>query len=169
MVAPQALARLPVFRDVSAGDLDVLCLSAPPVGFAPGHVLFRQGEPALGAFVVVQGHLRVEIEAGGRVTVLGRIGPGELIGESGLYTQGARRTATVIADDDVHALLLMPDLLKQPSVRVALTAIERRALSVVAERVRISTATFQKLDEPPPPPPADDDSVFGRLRRLWGG
>lgn len=61
--------------------------------FATGESLFHRGDPADHVLYVIQGSLRV-VEA----DVL--LGPGELVGEMGLFSTDGRRTATVRADID---------------------------------------------------------------------
>lgn len=68
-----------------------------------GEVLFRQGDPAGGAYIIMSGRLRVvmgDAETGERT--LNELGRGEVLGEMALLT-GARRSATVYAirDTDV--------------------------------------------------------------------
>lgn len=165
MVATDALTRLPAFRGMARADLETFKIVAPPVSFRQGAVLLRQGEAAIGAFLVVSGRCRVEVVAEGRMAVVGYIGAGEVAGELGLFTKGARRSATVVAEQPVEALILMPSLLHEPVARPVMAALERRTLANMAERVRTSTATYRRLDVPPPPP--QRVGLGDRLRRLW--
>lgn len=61
--------------------------------FAAGETLLRRGDPADHVLYVISGALRV-VEAG----VV--IGPGELVGEMGLFAADGSRTASVVADCD---------------------------------------------------------------------
>lgn len=169
MVARQQLASLPAFRNVPSTDLEILRVAAPPVSFAAGTVLFRRGDPAMGAFLLVSGRCRAEVASEGRATVLGHAGPGQVIGEAGLFRRDTHRSATVVAEEAVEALLLMPGLLDQPSAQPVMRVLERRALATLAERVRTSTATFQRLS-PATEPDRDDpgNSLLDRLRKLLG-
>ena len=56
--------------------------------------MFRQGDPADHVLYVIDGTLRV-VEGG---TLLG---PGELVGEMGLFAADSRRTATIVTETDV--------------------------------------------------------------------
>jgi CRP/FNR family transcriptional regulator, cyclic AMP receptor protein len=60
-----------------------------------GHVLFRRGDPATSMYLVLKGSVRLE-ELGVR------IGPGDLIGEIGLFAPDNRRTATAVCESDVE-------------------------------------------------------------------
>jgi CRP/FNR family transcriptional regulator, cyclic AMP receptor protein len=64
--------------------------------FEPGHVLFRQGDPANTMYLILEGSVRLE-EIG--VTVR----HGALLGEIGLFAPENRRTATAVCEGAVHA------------------------------------------------------------------
>lgn len=55
--------------------------------FAPGHVLFRKGDPSDRLYVIVSGSVRILEQD---VT----IGPGSLFGEIGLFVKGGMRTSS---------------------------------------------------------------------------
>jgi CRP/FNR family cyclic AMP-dependent transcriptional regulator len=61
--------------------------------FRAGEVLFRQGDKAEEIYYIASG--RVRIEEAGRV-----LGPGELVGEIGLFSPDKRRTQSVVCDTD---------------------------------------------------------------------
>ena len=61
--------------------------------FEAGDVLFRKGDRADEVFYIASG--RVRIEEAGRI-----LGPGELIGEIGLFAPEHRRTQSVVCDTD---------------------------------------------------------------------
>lgn len=61
--------------------------------FKAGEVLFRKGDRADEVFYIASG--RVRIEEAGRI-----LGPGELIGEIGLFSPEHRRTQSVVCDTD---------------------------------------------------------------------
>lgn len=62
--------------------------------YSAGATVFRQGDPADHVLYVIDGTLRV-VEGG---TLLG---PGELVGEMGLFAADSRRTATIVTETDV--------------------------------------------------------------------
>ena len=68
---------------------------------AGGETVFREGDPADGAYVVLGGRCAV-VEVDERVAVLG---PGELFGEMGALGNGVR-SATVLALEDAELLFL---------------------------------------------------------------
>ena len=66
------------------------------VRFAPGEVVFREGEPSRAVLFVHQGEVEVAKAAGAGEVVLGTVGPGEFAGEMGVV-EGRPRSATVRA------------------------------------------------------------------------
>ncbi|MFQ5974609.1 MAG: cyclic nucleotide-binding domain-containing protein [Alphaproteobacteria bacterium] len=64
--------------------------------YRPGEVLFRQDEPSDVVGRIVSGDVEVVKERGDQAVVLGRIGPGEYVGEMGVL-EGRPRSATVRA------------------------------------------------------------------------
>jgi len=61
--------------------------------FKAGEILFRKGDPANKLIYIASGAVRME-EIGERV------GPGELIGEIGLFSPAKRRTQTLVCETD---------------------------------------------------------------------
>lgn len=171
MSTAQELSRLPAFRDCPPAQIQALVRLAPTTAFKPDTVLLTQGEVAQGALLILSGRCRAEVQSGERRMVLGRPGPGELIGELGLFCCGARRTATVIAEETVHALVLLPPLLEDRSIDGIMQIIERRALDSMAGRVRKGSATTLAFTEEEDDDPSTSwvSSVMTSLRRLVGG
>ena len=146
MSTAQVLGALPAFKGCATSDLEAFVRLAPPVRFSPRSVLLEQGAAAKGAFLVLSGHCRAEVQAGDRHLVVGRINPGEVVGELGLFTDGVQRSATVVAEDEVQALLLTPALFDQPRVAPVVAIVERRALATLADRVRKNTGHVRRCD-----------------------
>jgi CBS domain-containing protein len=95
-------ADIPILAVLSPKDREEILGYARRRAYAPGDVLVREGDQALNLYIVVAGHVRVELASAG---VVGHRGPGEFFGESGLLGDHGR-TASVIADDEVTCLLL---------------------------------------------------------------
>ncbi|MCK6503795.1 cyclic nucleotide-binding domain-containing protein [Myxococcota bacterium] len=174
MTAAAALASLPAFRACATQDIERFVKLAPPVRFHGQSVLIRQGEPAQGAFLVLSGRCRAEVQRGDERVVVGHVQAGEVVGELGLFTSAARRSATVIAEEDVQALLLTQDLFDRPHALPVLSVIERRALATMAERVRRSSQATRRRRPRPAAPAAHTGKdwlagLMGALQRLTGG
>lgn len=69
------------------------------IELAPGQILFREGARSRHIYRVVSGEVEVSREAGDRVAVLGRVGPGSFVGEMGALVSAPRNgTARTVSD-----------------------------------------------------------------------
>ena len=74
--------------------------------FAPGEIIIRQGTVSRGMYVVLAGSADISIEREGITLDLGRIGPGDIVGEIGFSGEGVERTATVTAREPMTVVRL---------------------------------------------------------------
>ena len=172
----ESLANLYMFRSVSRTDLSELCALAPPTTFQQGHVLFRQGQPADVALLVLEGRLVAEVSGGEAVKTVGDIRPGEIVGERALFSRGGRRSATVSAAEASRCLLLSWDSLERGAHNAALVAVERHLLGSLSRRIRSTNGVIQQAwkeaDRVESAGAAQGDApttLRDRLRNLWGG
>jgi diguanylate cyclase (GGDEF)-like protein len=101
------LASVPLFRGLSATQLNALVAQATEQVYPAGHVIARQGEPPRYLWVLLSGRVRV-VEAttdGQAEMLLGEIGKSEVFGELGIL-RDQPRSATVIAVERTHCLVL---------------------------------------------------------------
>lgn len=75
------LKRLPLFADLTDGDLDRFVRHLHDVSLAAGEILMREGDPGDAVYVVVDGELDVYLEREGRTTWLDLRKCGDVIGE----------------------------------------------------------------------------------------
>jgi len=92
---------MPLFRDLSPSELDLLLARLVPVAAAAGEEIVRQGEPGDRFYVVRSG--MVQVLRDGRP--LATLGPGEAFGEIALLLD-VPRTATVRAVEPTELLAL---------------------------------------------------------------
>jgi CRP-like cAMP-binding protein len=86
------LRQIPMFRDLPDADLQTIVGAGRIVGYAAGERLFAEGDPAQAVFVVKSGQVELSVlSREGRELVLGIAGPGEVIGQEGLFSRGAYR------------------------------------------------------------------------------
>jgi CRP-like cAMP-binding protein len=97
----EEVAAMPLFRDLSPAELDVLLGRLIAVSAAPGEAIICQGEPGQRFYVVRSG--AVDVERDGQR--LARLGPGETFGEIALLLD-VPRTASVIAAEPTQLLAL---------------------------------------------------------------
>lgn len=96
-----------------------------------GEVLFEKGDPADLVYSVIEGEIEVEIDG----TVVGTLGPGQIVGEMGIIEGNQTpRTATVRAVTESRLVPIDEDEFKRLVERVPHFALN--VLRIVAERLR---------------------------------
>lgn len=141
--AVEALRAVAVFAAVPDDELARLAAATFPRRLARGQVLFVEGERSDHVYVLSSGRLKVLVASPrGEELVLAVLGPGDALGELSAL-DGAERSATAVALDDV-ALWCVPSQL----VRELLRRSPVTALAVAAElaaRVRRLTGAAADL------------------------
>jgi CRP-like cAMP-binding protein len=97
----KALEAIPLFAGLSRKEREHVAQRADDVDIAPGTQLMKQGRFAHEFFVILEGSVEVTKD-GDRLTELG---PGDFCGEIALVEHD-RRTATVVANTPVHAIVM---------------------------------------------------------------
>jgi CRP-like cAMP-binding protein len=83
---PDVLSRLALFSQVSPDQLLALSTAVQRVRLRRGQVLFHQGQPCAGFFVVLRGRMKLALgSAEGNEKVLELIGPGESFAEAAVF------------------------------------------------------------------------------------
>jgi CRP/FNR family transcriptional regulator, cyclic AMP receptor protein len=101
------LAAIPVFEELSRGDLGQVAAVAVPRRFAGGETVFREGDDSDTCYIVRTGHARALREhQDGRQITLATFGPGDIFGELAMFDK-ERRSATVEATDDLDVLAIL--------------------------------------------------------------
>jgi uncharacterized membrane protein len=102
----ELLRRTPLFGNLSVDDLAELGGHLVPKRFAAGQEIFRQGEAGTEMFVVAEGQVNVFLPGeGSRRVSLQDLGPGEHLGELGLF-EDKPRSASALATTDAVLLAL---------------------------------------------------------------
>ncbi len=99
-----------LFEMLSNAELEAVSALLEPRAFSVGSVIFSEGAPGDGLYVVAAGE--VEIRREGRTAPLAVLGPGECFGEMSLVDH-EYRSASVRALGDVELLHLSPERLAQ--------------------------------------------------------
>src|SRR3954454_20988414 len=101
------LGSIPVFEELSRGDLERVAAVAVLRRFEAGRIVFRDGDDSDTCYVVRSGHARALREhPDGRQITLATFGPGDIFGELAMFDD-ERRSATVEATDDLDALAIL--------------------------------------------------------------
>lgn len=85
MDSSDQLAQIPPFDRLTPAQLALVAATAREITFPAGATIFSDGEPALGCWLIDQGHVALGTEVPGRgQVVVQTLGPGELLGWSWL-------------------------------------------------------------------------------------
>ncbi|NNF15997.1 MAG: mechanosensitive ion channel [Gammaproteobacteria bacterium] len=118
------LSRIDWLEPLQDHELSQLAEVAEPADFAKGSPIFLEGEEGEILYFVVEGVAVVTTGTNGSSNVVGKITPGQAVGEMSVLT-GTPRRANVFAETDVHALGihrddLEPLLRARPEIAVGL-------------------------------------------------
>ena len=116
-----ALATVPLFSSLSKKDLSRMARDVHDRTFAAGEAMTDQDE--FGSIFTIIAEGRAAISVNGQT--VRSLGPGDFFGEMALIDRTNRRSATVTAETDLHALMLTqivfrPFALEHPTVIWAL-------------------------------------------------
>ncbi len=142
------LADIPFFASLDETTRLELAGKLEPVHVVAGEVIFREGDPGEGLYLVVSGRLRVSVAADGAERVLYDVGRGAIVGEMAALTDRPR-SATVQAVRDSDLLLLRVS---------SFTALLERSPALVAGMIRLlvdrvlAVDRLLTVDRPQAPP-----------------
>lgn len=110
----------PDYLPLTADDLLTLDAVAEPVSRYSGSHLFREGEPAVAAYLVESGEVDIYRTQSGKKRVVARVGPGSVLGDiamfgGGIYISSARAVGQVRAFRFERERLL-PELAEHPAL-----------------------------------------------------
>ena len=137
------LRRVQIFAGLSETELQFLAQRAVPRTYAKGEILFTEGDPCAGLFVVESGQVRIfKSSPGGREQILAVEGPGSSVAELPLFDGGSYPASTAavneakiffISKQDFHSLCLV-----HPQVPL-------KVLKVVGARLRRLVGIIEEL------------------------
>jgi CRP-like cAMP-binding protein len=142
-----ALPQLPFSSNAPRGrlgsdDVEALTRLGVPVRFDRGAALMHQGAEADGVVLLLRGRVKIVVVENGRESLRALRGPGDLVGEMAAF-EGGRRSATVVALEPVHAVVVpIPVFLafvhRSPGAAAAV-------LGLMASRLRDSDRQLARL------------------------
>jgi len=137
------LAQTAIFSGLTEGELKFLAQRAVSRRFSPGKMVFSEGEPCAGMYVVESGHVRIfKSSAGGREQVLNIEGPGSSVAELPVF-DGGNYPASVSAVDD--ATLLFVSKQDFQALCLAHPEVALKVLRVVGARLRKLVGIIEEL------------------------
>ncbi len=139
----ESLRSLPVFKELAADTLRTLALAAAWRAYAPGALVFLEGEPAAGFYYLHTGWLKVvKVSLQGREQTLQFAGPGEVLNYVGVFS-GRSNPATAIALEEAGVWLVRRETLHQ--VLIAHPQVALRVLEAMADRLTELVALVSDL------------------------
>ena len=102
------LRQVPLFSGVAPAKLKLLAFTSDRVTYAPGQLLFRQGDVGDAAYVVLSGKAEVMVDSPAGQIKVAEVDPNSIVGEIAILCN-VSRTATVRATTAVEALRIRKD------------------------------------------------------------
>ncbi len=141
--ARQVLEKVPIFGDLTDEELDFLSVRAVARTFAAGEMIFSEGQPCAGLYVVERGAVRIfKSSQGGREQVLAVEGPGSSVAELPVFDGGNYPASTVAVEDSRLLFVSKKDFqalcLEHPEVAL-------KVLRIVGSRLRRLVAIIEEL------------------------
>jgi CRP/FNR family transcriptional regulator len=141
--AAATLSKVAIFSGLTETELNFLAQRAVPRRYTAGEIVFSEGEPCSGLYVVESGHIRIfKSSASGREQVLSVDGPGSSVAELPVF-DGGNYPASVAAVED--ATLLFVSKQDFQSLCLAHPQVALKVLRVVGARLRRLVGIIEEL------------------------
>ena len=137
------LRRVPLFADLSDTEVKFLAERAVPRRYAPGELIFAEGDVCSGLFVIERGNIRIfKTSAGGREQVLTVEKPVNSIAELPVF-DGGNYPASASAVEEAELLFVS----KQDFYSLCLVhpKVALKVLRVVGKRLRVLVGIIEEL------------------------
>jgi len=105
----EILRRIPLFQQIEPSKLKLLAFTSERVAFDAGHVLFRQGDAATAAYVIIDGKAEVLTDSESGPVQLAVLENNHFFGEIAILCD-VPRTATIRAQTRLVTLRISKDL-----------------------------------------------------------
>ena len=105
----ELIRHVPIFGAIGPAKQKLLCFSSDRLTFEPGQVMFREGDAADAAYVIIEGVVEITVEAAGGPLLVNTLGQSDVVGETAIFGD-VPRTATASAKTRVEALRVYKDL-----------------------------------------------------------
>jgi len=128
----ETLRAVPLFASLDDEAAAQLCHFLSIRDYSPGAVIFRNGDPGVGMYVIDLGRVRISIaDADGHMITLAELGPGDFFGEMAMLDGHGRSADATVIEQASLAELTREDFLhfiqRDPRVTLEmLTALTRR-------------------------------------------
>jgi len=105
----EILRRIPLFQQIEPSKLKLLAFTSERVAFDAGHVLFRQGDAATAAYVIIEGKAEVTVASESGPVKVAQFENNDFFGEIAILCD-VPRTATIRALTRLVTLRISKDL-----------------------------------------------------------
>jgi CRP/FNR family transcriptional regulator, cyclic AMP receptor protein len=139
----QVLGKVPLFSGLDPNEIQLIAGRVVPRKYSSGQVVFNEGEPCTGLYVVASGHVRIfKTSVNGREQVLSVDGTGSSVAELPVF-DGGNYPASVAAVDETLLLFVS----KQDFQELCLThpQVALKVLRVVGARLRRLVGIIEEL------------------------
>ena len=135
------LLRLPLFEGLNPAALARITVGAEEVSLPSGTVIYRQGDPCKGLYVVVQGQVKLALHAShGAEKVVELVGPGRCIGETTIM-RGCPHVLTAETISEARLVHLAKAAAQEELERTPVFA--RSLISSLSDRMHNLIAAFE--------------------------
>jgi CRP/FNR family transcriptional regulator len=139
----QTLAKVSIFSGLTESELAFLAQRTVPRYYSGGELVFGEGEPCIGLYVVESGHVRIfKSSASGREQVLSIGGPGSSIAELPVFDGGPYPASAVATE---NATLLFVGKQDFQALCLAHPQVGLKVLRVVGARLRRLVGIIEEL------------------------
>jgi CRP/FNR family transcriptional regulator, cyclic AMP receptor protein len=135
----ELLRQIPFFADMEAPRLKLLAFMSQRVAFDAGKTLFRQGDGADAAYLIIEGEADILVDTPTGPVTIATLGPNDVLGEMAILCD-VPRTATVRAKSRLVALRIA----KEPFLRMV-REFPNMAVSIMRELAHRLELTNQQL------------------------
>lgn len=135
----ELLRQIPFFADMEAPRLKLLAFMSQRVAFDAGRVLFRQGDVADAAYLIIEGEADILVDTASGPVTIATLGRNDIVGEMAILCD-VPRTATVHAKTRLVALRIA----KEPFLRMV-REFPKMAVSIMRELAHRLELTNQQL------------------------
>jgi CRP/FNR family transcriptional regulator len=189
--ALEILRRVQIFSGLTETELQFLAERAVPRDYRKGEILFTEGDPCAGLFVIESGQVRIfKSSPNGREQVLAVEGPGSSVAELPLFDGGTYPASTAALNDakvyfiskqDFHSLCLVHPQVPLKVLKVvggrlrklvgiieelSFTTVRSRLISLLVRRAKAGKKTRKGIEIELPPSNQELASEIGTVREL---
>lgn len=139
-VEVELIRQVPVFSAIEPAQQKLLCFSSERMVYEAGQVVFREGDSADAAYVVIDGSVEITVQTAHGPRVVNTMGQCDVVGETAIFGD-VPRTATATAKTRTEALRVRKDLFLELVRDNAAAALQLNR--ILASRLASTTAQLR--------------------------